>query len=241
MFFSKCAPNVVLGGEGTLAHTIHTFWITSGSQTKHTFCYQDMSAARIMCLGVQLHRRMSYSGRYTKKWVAISKHGIIGPFWFDDENEQPLTVNKERYVAVLRKFLVSLGRRRRMDRYQQWFQQDGATPHISKVSLAWLRERFDDRLISRMCDVEGAAHSPDLKPQILLYVGVSQGQCVWEQSSNNRRNEGSNQTKYQANPQGGMCETLTILRDVCKCAFNAEDNIWSTFWKEHKHYANWLR
>ena len=29
--------------------------------------------------------------------------------------------------------------------------------------------------------------------------------------------------------------------DVCKCVFNAEDNIWSTFGKEHKNYANWLR
>ena len=56
------------------------------------------------------------------------KHGIIGPFWFEDENEQPQTVNMERYVAVLRTFLASLGRRRGMDQDQQWFQQDGATP-----------------------------------------------------------------------------------------------------------------
>ena len=140
----------------------------SGSQTKHTFCCQDMSTARIMCIGVQLHCRMSYRGRYTKKkciaWVAISKHGIIGPLWFADKNEQPQTVNRDHYVAVLRKFWASLGRRRGMDRDQQWFQQDGATPHNSNVSLAWLRERFDDKLISRRCDVEWAAHSPDLNP-----------------------------------------------------------------------------
>ena len=74
-----------------------------------------------------------------------------------------------------------------------------------------------------------------------LSVGVSQGQCVWEQSSNNRWTEGSNHRKDQANPQGEMCENHWVLRDVCKCAFNAEDNIWSTFWKEHKNYANWLR
>ena len=24
-------------------------------------------------------------------WVAISKHGIIGPFWFEDDNEQSVT------------------------------------------------------------------------------------------------------------------------------------------------------
>ena len=26
-------------------------------------------------------------------WVAISKHGIIGPFWFEDDNEQCVTIN----------------------------------------------------------------------------------------------------------------------------------------------------
>ena len=171
-----------MNGSVTRSKTIQTFWIMSGSQTKHNFCCQDMSTAGIMCIGVQLHRRMSYRGRYTKKkctpWVAISKHGIIGPFWFEDKNEQPQTVNRERYVAVLRKFWASLGRRRGMDRDQQWFQQDGATPHTSNVSLAWLGERFDDKLISRRCDVEWAAHSPDLNPQIFICGGISRTMCM---------------------------------------------------------------
>ena len=96
-------------------------------------------------------------------WVAISKHHIIGPYWFEDENERAQTVNTERYVAVLMKFWASLGRRRGIDRDEQWFQQDGATPHISNYSLAWLRERFEYRLICRECEIEWAAHSPDLK------------------------------------------------------------------------------
>ena len=45
-------------------------------------------------------------------WVAISKHGIIGPFWFEDENERSVTINTERYVQVLGKFWKALGRRR---------------------------------------------------------------------------------------------------------------------------------
>ena len=97
-------------------------------------------------------------------WVAISKHGIIGPYWFEDENERAQTVNTERYVAVLRKFWTSLGRRRGIYRDDQWFQQDGATPHTSNHTLDWLRERFQERLISRKCDVEWAPHSPDLNP-----------------------------------------------------------------------------
>ena len=46
----------------------------------------------------------------------------------------------------------------------QWFQQDGATPHSSKESLAWLQQRFPDRLISRRCGPQWSPHSPDLNP-----------------------------------------------------------------------------
>ena len=34
-------------------------------------------------------------------WVAMSKHDIIGPFWFGSENGESVTVTKERYVEVL--------------------------------------------------------------------------------------------------------------------------------------------
>ena len=97
-------------------------------------------------------------------WVAISKHGIIGPFWFEDENGQSVTVNTERYLVVLRKFWAALGRHRGITRDEQWFQQDGATPHTSNNTLLWLRQRFGDRLISRRCDIEWAPHSLDLNP-----------------------------------------------------------------------------
>ena len=63
-------------------------------------------------------------------WVAISKHGIIGPFWFENANQEPVTVRKERYIEVLNKLclwgalgLLSRGRGRyRMQKDTQWFQ-----------------------------------------------------------------------------------------------------------------------
>ena len=97
-------------------------------------------------------------------WVAISKHGIIGPFWFEDDNVQCVTINTERYVQVLGKFRTALGRWREVVRVLQWFQQDGATPHTSKESLAWLQQHFPDRLISRRCDPQWSPYSPDLNP-----------------------------------------------------------------------------
>ena len=61
-------------------------------------------------------------------WIAVSKHGITGPFWFEDDNERSVTINTERYVQVLGKFWTALGRRRGVFGALQWFQQDGATP-----------------------------------------------------------------------------------------------------------------
>ena len=82
----------------------------------------------------------------------------------EDENERAQTVNTERYVEVLTKFWASLGQCEGIYREEQWFQQDRASPHTSNNSLAWLRERFHERLISRKCEVEWAPHSPDLNP-----------------------------------------------------------------------------
>ena len=103
--------------------------------------------------------------------VVISKHGIIGPYWFPDESERSLMVNSQRYIEVLQKFWTTLGRRRGFERDGQWFQQDGATPHTSNETLQWLRQRFGDRLISRMCEIEWAPHSPDLNPPDFYLLG----------------------------------------------------------------------
>ena len=110
-------------------------------------------------------------------WAAISKHGIIGPFFFEDAQGNTETVNKERYLVVLNKFWRELGvrsRRRgqnRVDRGVQWFQQDGAPPHTANVTLAWLDQKFPDRLVSRRRDPEWAPHSPDLSPPDLYLWG----------------------------------------------------------------------
>jgi len=60
-------------------------------------------------------------------WVVISKHGIIGPFWFEDDNERSVTIKTDRYVQVLGKFWTALDRRRGVIRVLNWFQQDVAT------------------------------------------------------------------------------------------------------------------
>ena len=99
-------------------------------------------------------------------WCAIGRNGIIGPYWSEDDNGRPVTVNTERYVEMMRrKFIPALRRKCGVDMNTVIYQQDGATPHTSNVSLEYLRRYFPgNRLISRRTDNPWPAHSPDLSP-----------------------------------------------------------------------------
>lgn len=99
-------------------------------------------------------------------WCAIGRNGIIGPFFFEDEHENRVTVNSERYIAMMQaKFIPALRRKRTVDMNTVIYQQDGAPPHCSNISLEFLRRHFPgDRLISRRTDFPWPPYSPDLNP-----------------------------------------------------------------------------
>ena len=43
-------------------------------------------------------------------WVALSAQGVIGPFWFCNEDGATETVTADRYMNVLTRFWRALGR-----------------------------------------------------------------------------------------------------------------------------------
>lgn len=108
----------------------------------------------------QLHERPLHSPRVTV-WCAVGNCGVYGPYFFEEEG-QTVTVNSARYVQMLQHFLqpklAALGNR------NVWFQQDGATAHTARNSMAVLRELFPGRLVSLHGDIRWPARSPDLTP-----------------------------------------------------------------------------
>ena len=57
-------------------------------------------------------------------WVALSAQGVIGPFWFCNEDGATETVTADRYMNVLTRFWRALGRFCGHEaRGQQWFMQ----------------------------------------------------------------------------------------------------------------------
>ena len=90
-------------------------------------------------------------------WCALSAHGIIGSFWFEDEEGGTLTVTQVNYRNILDKFCAALGQYRQ----DAWLQQDGAPPHTARLTMAYLQDRFGDRLISKGAEFQWVSHSPD--------------------------------------------------------------------------------
>src|SRR5277367_1609163 len=54
--------------------------------------------------------------------------------------------------------------RRHRELRRTWFQQDGATPHTTNISIHLLQQNFPGRLISKRGDIEWPPRSPDLNP-----------------------------------------------------------------------------
>ena len=115
-----------------------------------------------------IHEKPLHS-EYVTVWCGVSWHGIIGPYFFTNENGATVSVNSARYQQLLRNFLVpkleELGLNDNI-----WFQQDGATAHTAKASRSLLREIFPHHLISKFEDIPWPPRSPDLTaPDFFLW------------------------------------------------------------------------
>ena len=85
--------------------------------------------------------------------------GIIRPFFFENKQGEAVTINGDRYRAMLKKFLFT--KLKEEDIGNIWFQQDCATRHTAKATLDVLRPVFEDRIINRRPDVVWPTRSCD--------------------------------------------------------------------------------
>ena len=63
----------------------------------------------------------------------VWNHGIIGPYFFENEEGPTVTVNAERYKIMIETFLCIELHPRQQDLL--WFQQDGATVHTAQIFI----------------------------------------------------------------------------------------------------------
>jgi hypothetical protein len=101
--------------------------------------------------------------QYVTVWVAISAHGIIGPYFSEDEQGNRITIKQDNYREIVQRFAHDL-QNRGFNMAETWFQQDGAPPHTAYLTIDLLKNIFGDRLISSRCEFNWAPRSPDLSP-----------------------------------------------------------------------------
>ncbi|GFU34711.1 uncharacterized protein TNCV_1994181 [Trichonephila clavipes] len=95
-------------------------------------------------------------------WCALWAGGIIGPYFFKNDEGHNITVNGDRYRAMITNFFIP--ELNNHDVQELWFQQDGATCHTARATIDLLKDTFGDRLISRFGPVNWPPRSCDLTP-----------------------------------------------------------------------------
>ncbi|GFX86247.1 putative transposable element [Trichonephila clavipes] len=95
-------------------------------------------------------------------WCALWAGGIIGPYFFKNDEGRNVTVNGDRYRAMITNFLIP--ELNNHDVQELWFQQDGATCLTDRATIDLLKDTFGDRLISRFGPVNWPPRSCDLTP-----------------------------------------------------------------------------
>ncbi|GFY34620.1 putative transposable element [Trichonephila clavipes] len=95
-------------------------------------------------------------------WCALWAGGIIGPYFFKNDEGHNVTVNGDRYRAIINNFFIP--ELNNHDVQELWFQQDGATCHTARATMDLLKDTFGDRLISRFGPVNWPPKSCDLTP-----------------------------------------------------------------------------
>jgi hypothetical protein len=96
-------------------------------------------------------------------FCALSQQRIIGPIFFDT------TVTSEVYQVLFHEFVNQLDDE---ELTLGWYQQDGATCHTSKASMAAVESFFPDRVISKGL---WPPRSPDLTPPDFFLWGYLKG------------------------------------------------------------------
>ncbi|GFV54949.1 uncharacterized protein TNCV_3144881 [Trichonephila clavipes] len=95
-------------------------------------------------------------------WCALWAGGIIGSYFFKNDEGHNVTVNGDRYRARITNFFIPESNNH--DVQELWFQQDGATCHTARATIDLLKDTFGDRLISRFGPVNWPPRSCDLTP-----------------------------------------------------------------------------
>ena len=96
-------------------------------------------------------------GAKVMAWVGMIDGKVLPVHWFVGSVDGPA------YLDMLRR-IVWPAVKGLATRRNYYFQQDGASPHVTEEVMEFLRSKFGDRIISRKSEHHWPPYSPDLNP-----------------------------------------------------------------------------
>jgi len=100
----------------------------------------------------------------------------MGPYWFENDKSRKVTINGERYQAVLQKFHHDLAQKVTSNQLSMtWFMQDGAPSHTAGDTITLLWQLFRNRLVALVTTHDWEPHNPDLNPLDYWFWGADKG------------------------------------------------------------------
>ncbi|CAK9810854.1 Transposable element Tc3 transposase [Anthophora plagiata] len=106
-------------------------------------------------------------------WCGFWVRGVIGPYFFDNDVGNAVTVTGIRYRDMITNFLWK--ELNGMDLEDIFFQQDGATCHTAAETMQLFQTKFYGRVISRHGDVNWPPRSCTLTPLDFFLWGFLKG------------------------------------------------------------------
>ena len=108
-------------------------------------------------------------------WCAISRCGILGPYFVEDDAQNTLTVNQESYKEIITAHLCGIWEVFAVTETCHCDDSGCSKMELQPIrrgkgSLAYLQQHFDDRLISRGTKFSSPSHSPDLTALDCLHM-----------------------------------------------------------------------
>jgi hypothetical protein len=120
-------------------------------------------------------------GAKVMAWVGIVDGRCLPVVWFTG------SVNGDVYLNQVLRGIVWPSVKNHATRRQYWYQQDGASCHVTAPCLEFLRSKFGNRVISRNTQHHWPPYSPDLSPldfsfwsQATMHVNKNHPQTIPE-------------------------------------------------------------
>ena len=156
-----------------------------------TFLHNCVRACVRACACVcMIHEKALHAQRATV-WRGFWAGRVIGPYFFENDAGNAVTVNGVHYRNMITEFLWP--QLDGMDMEGMWFQQDGATCHTACETMELLREKFPGRVLTQWWS-ELATDVVRFEAVRLLSLRVFEILCLCQQTTNNSWVQGGDST-----------------------------------------------